>query len=248
MNIGIIPARYDSSRFPGKLLADLDGITVLERTWRDVCKAESLDKVVIASGDERISNAARDFNADVIDVFSACKTGSDRIAKALDQLDAVDDYDIIVNVQGDEPFIEANTIDSTVRLLISHPEAGVATAITPFANKSQFANPSAVKAVIDNNNFVMYFSRESIPYGWEGSAGVAYQHLGLYAYRRNVLIDFTKSEVCEIERLEKLEQLRLLYHGVKIVANIVDTPGFGIDTEDDLSRAHKILAVTPRNN
>ncbi|NQT34987.1 3-deoxy-manno-octulosonate cytidylyltransferase [bacterium] len=233
--IGLIPARYASTRFPGKLLADLNGKPVLQWTWEKACEAESLDRVIIASGDEKITVAARDFGAEVIDVFEDCASGSDRIARALHQLeDDGERFDIVVNIQGDEPLLDPATIDKVVERLLSDPEAGVATSATPIRTEGEYRDSSVVKVVMDKSGRSLYFSRSPIPHGWNSREGVAYCHIGLYAFRRDVLIDFTNRLPCEIEKAERLEQLRLLHHGIEVVVVAVEESGIGIDTEEDL--------------
>lgn len=236
--VGIIPARYDSTRFPGKLLADLHGKSVLERTWLRAGKSSLLDKVIIAAADERISKAAHQFGAEVIDVFDNCSSGSDRIELAACKLEREGfDPDVIVNIQGDEPFIEPDTVDCVIKELKIKPDAGVSTAVTAISSKEDYKNPAIVKVVLDSRNYALYFSREAIPHGWNGSYGQAFRHIGIYAYRRGVLKRFTQNTPCFLEISEKLEQLRLLFGGVHIATISVNEEGIGIDTREDLDKA-----------
>jgi len=240
--IGVIPARLASTRFPGKLLADLHGKPVLQWTWEQACKAESLDKVVIAAGDEKIADAARGFGAEVVEVFKDYASGSDRIADAVQQLEADGDVpEIVVNIQGDEPLLNPEHIDQAVARLQSDPEAGVATLIAPIVDADEYNAPSVVKAVIDNNGLALYFSRAPIPFAKEFTPGSAYKHIGLYVYRRQVLSDFIGWQACELENIERLEQLRLLHYGVKIATVVVEASGVGVDTEEDLRRVNETL-------
>jgi 3-deoxy-manno-octulosonate cytidylyltransferase (CMP-KDO synthetase) len=240
--IGVIPARYASTRFPGKLLADLHGKPVLQWTWEQVCKAESIDKVVIAAGDEKIASAAAGFGADVVKVFKDYASGSDRIADAVQQLEVDgDSYAIVVNIQGDEPLLNPEHIDQAVGRLQSDPEAGVATLIALIENEREFNEQSLVKAVIDKQGHALYFSRAPIPFAKKFTPGSAYKHIGLYVYRRQALKDFIGWQACELENIERLEQLRLLYYGVKIATVIVEASGMGVDTEEDLERVKFIL-------
>jgi len=240
--IGIIPARYDSTRLPGKLLMDLEGQCVLERTWKQACQATVLDRVVIATGDVNIAKAAREFGADVIEVFDDFPSGSDRIARAVELMYPRDfKPDIIVNIQGDEPLLNPDAIDAVVNRLLTDDEAGVATAITPFKSRKEYLNPAAVKVVIDRNGRALYFSRAPIPHGWDGKGKTAFLHIGLYVYRRQVLEEFVKIPPCKSEQLERLEQLRLLYNGIRVVTVEVDEVGVGVDTEEDLERVREIL-------
>ncbi|MCF7811907.1 3-deoxy-manno-octulosonate cytidylyltransferase [bacterium] len=242
MIIGVIPARYASTRFPGKLLADLHGKPVLQWTWEQACKAESLDKVVIAAGDEKIANAATRLGVEVVEVFKDYASGSDRIADAVQQLETSgDSFDIVVNIQGDEPLLNPEHIDLAVKRLQSDSEAGVTTLIAPIDEERQFYELSLVKAVIDKKGHALYFSRAPIPFVTEFTSCSAYKHIGLYVYRRQVLTDFVNWQACELEKLEKLEQLRLLYHDVTIATVIVESSGVGVDTEDDLMIVQRIL-------
>ena len=240
--VGIIPARYDSTRFPGKLLADLHGESVLERTWRRVGESGLLDRVIIAAADERILTAASKFGADVVDVFDECSCGSDRIELAARKLET-DGFnpDIVVNIQGDEPLIEPATVDGVIRELIAKPEAGVSTAAAEINSTDDYKNPAIVKVVLDSRNYALYFSREPIPHGWDSSGGQAFRHIGIYAYRRDVLKAFTQQPPCSLEISERLEQLRLLFHGVYIAVVVVNDTGIAIDTREDLKRAVQII-------
>ncbi|MDP8229180.1 MAG: manno-octulosonate cytidylyltransferase, partial [Candidatus Electryoneaceae bacterium] len=202
MIIGVIPARFASTRLPGKLLADLGGQSVLERTWRKAKEAVTLDRIIIAAGDERISESAREFGGEVVEVFDDLQSGSDRIFRAVENLEkssigTVDDdsveFNIIVNIQGDEPFLDPTTIDRTVERLQLDSKAQVATPAAPISTPEDFANPAVVKVVMDATEYAMYFSRSPIPYGWNSLYNsvhteiTAYHHIGLYAYRRSAL-------------------------------------------------------------
>ena len=243
LTIGVIPARYTSERFPGKLLADLNGRSVLEWTWRNAGRAALLDRLIITAADEKIAEAARAFGADVEEVFKDCSSGSDRIAEAVLQLERRgESFDTVVNIQGDEPLLGPGTINATIERLLSDPEAGVATAVTPIKNEEEYGDPSVVKVVLDASGRAVYFSRASIPHGWDGSSHVAYHHIGLYVYRKRVLMDFTGWQPCALEKAERLEQLRLLYNGVKIAAVVVESRGMGVDTLRDLETVKKTLS------
>lgn len=239
--IGVIPARFDSKRFPGKLLADLAGKTVLEWTWQLARQADRLDNLVIASGDARITETANSFGAEVIKVYSDCPSGSDRIEKAVKSLEANGcDSNIVVNIQGDEPMLEPGIIDVIISRLESDSNAGVATPIAAIKTLEEFLDPSVVKTVIDSCNHALYFSRQPIPHGWSGSGESAFRHIGLYAYRRDILKEFTCWRPCSLEKLEQLEQLRLLHHGVTIAVAVVESVCPGVDTEEDLEKIRKL--------
>ncbi len=244
--VGIIPARYASTRLPGKLLLDICGKSVLERTWLQACKANTIDKVLIAAGDEEISKAAKSFGAEVVECFGSFATGSDRIAFGVEQQYGERNYpDLIVNIQGDEPLLNPGTVDSVVNCLKNDQLAGVSTAITKISSKAEYLDPSAVKVVVDSKYRAMYFSRSPIPAGCEINTKTAFRHIGLYVYRSPVLLDFVKTPQSELEQIEKLEQLRLLYNGVDIATVLVDEIGIGIDTKEDLSIVRKILNQNP---
>ena len=243
INIGIIPARYSSKRLPGKLLKDLKGISVLERTWHQACKAETLDKVVIAAGDELIALASRDFGAKVVEVFNDYPSGTDRIARAVQILfPGKARPNVIVNIQGDEPLLNPQSIDSVVNALLYDKRFGVATCRTIIQTEEELNDPAAVKVVVDKNGKAMYFTRATVPHGWKNGNNCAYRHVGLYAFRWKVLSAYSELEECELERAEKLEQLRLLYHGIDISTVLVNEISPGVDTEADFVKVRNMIS------
>jgi 3-deoxy-manno-octulosonate cytidylyltransferase (CMP-KDO synthetase) len=245
MVVGIIPARYGSTRFLGKLLADLHGKPVLQWTWERARQARRIDRLFIAAGDERIAKAARNFGADVVEVFDDCASGSDRIRLAAERMRNAecgmrnDGFDIVVNIQGDEPLVRPETIDAIVARLQEDPEAGVATPVSVIRSIEDYHSTSCVKVVVDRSGYALYFSRSPIPHGWLPGEGKLFRHIGLYAYRREVLERFAGWEMCELEQTEKLEQLRLLYNGVKIAAVEVEGGTMEVNTEEDLWRVRE---------
>ncbi len=240
--VGVIPARYASSRFPGKLLMEIDGQSILEYTWRRAVKSEKLDRLIIAAADEKISHAARKFGADVIDIYEPFSSGSDRVAGAIEKIYADEAHpEIIVNIQGDEPLLNPAVIDATIEKLLSDPDSDVATAAAPFKSHTSFLNPSSVKVILDAAGCALYFSRSAIPYGWIDEDNLAFVHIGIYAFRSNILSEYSKLNPCPLERLEKLEQLRLLYYGYKVRAVLVDEAANGINTNEDFEKLKKIL-------
>ncbi|MBT3232568.1 MAG: 3-deoxy-manno-octulosonate cytidylyltransferase [Calditrichaeota bacterium] len=240
--VGIIPARYDSTRLPGKLLLDIAGKSVLERTWLRACKTKTINRVVIASGDEKITEASNLFGAEVVECYGSFATGSDRIAFAIERLyPGSEKPDIVVNIQGDEPLLNPETVDLVVKRLLNDAESGVSTAITRINTVAEYLDTAAVKVVVDSEQRALYFSRSPIPAGWEIGANLAYRHIGLYVYRLQVLLDYVKTPQSELEKLERLEQLRLLYNGTKIATVLVDEIGIGIDTKKDLDSVRKII-------
>jgi 3-deoxy-manno-octulosonate cytidylyltransferase (CMP-KDO synthetase) len=245
--VGIIPARFASTRFPGKLLADLNGRPVLQWTWERASRAKSLDRLMIAAADEKIARAARAFGAEVIDVFKDYSSGSDRIAEAVRQLEKRGErIEIVVNIQGDEPLLDPAVIDAVVERLIADPDAGVATAAAPINSEEDYLAPSCVKVVIDARGHALYFSRAPVPAGWKSgrtdiSGCPSYRHIGIYAYRAEVLKRFTGLSPSPLELTEKLEQLRLLEHGVKFAVVVAEQAGMGVDTEEDLERVKRMI-------
>ncbi len=237
--MGVIPARYGSSRLPGKALADLQGKPLLYHVYHRSCRARSLDRVLIATDDERIHKAALGFGAEVVLTGSEHRSGTDRIAEAIQSMAA----DIVVNIQGDEPLIDFRSIDQTVGLLEEDSSADMATLKAPVSNVEDLVNPNVVKVVTDEKGYALYFSRAPIPYleKEEDVPGHFYRHVGLYAYRRDFLIQFTQWGPSMLEKLEDLEQLRALEHGARIKVGLTGTHVFGVDTPEDLQRIRKLV-------
>lgn len=244
--IGIIPARYQSTRFPGKLLADLGGRAVLLHVL-DRSRRAGLDEVVVATDDARIEAAVRGAGGRVVMPAGDFRSGTDRAAAALDMLarPGDDPEDVIVNVQGDEPFIEPDLIAAVARALAVDSEAAVFTAATP-ATPAERGDPNAVKVVVAQDGTALYFSRAPIPAAGPGHAGprepATLRHIGLYAYRRAFLAQFVAWPPGVLEQAEGLEQLRALERGAVIRVVVRPTETFGIDTPADLERARERLA------
>ncbi len=227
-----IPARYASTRFPGKVLAQDTGKYLIQHTWEQARKAKLAQRVVIAADDEKIVRAAREFGAECVLTSTAHQSGTDRIAEAVGHSDA----DIIINVQGDEPQINPGHIDYLARLLLESPEAPMATLATGFASREQILDPNVVKVVVDANGRAIYFSRSVIPYDREragaGDTGHYLRHIGIYAYRRDFLLRITALPQTPLEKLEKLEQLRAIENGFTILVGKVEHTSEGIDTPE----------------
>jgi 3-deoxy-manno-octulosonate cytidylyltransferase (CMP-KDO synthetase) len=234
-----IPARYGSTRFPGKVLAKDTGRFLIQHTFERAKLAKLPSKVLIAADDERIIEAAKSFGADCVLTSPDCKSGTDRIAEAVANLD----YDIIVNVQADEPEIDPANIDLLARILLDNPDAPMATLAAPFENPEQIADPNIVKVVVTSDerqatseaaHRAIYFSRSVIPYdrqqGGLGPKELYLRHLGIYAYRKDFLLKLTKLPQTPLERAEKLEQLRALENGFEILVAKVKHTTDGIDT------------------
>lgn len=233
----IIPARYHSTRLPGKLLMDLKGQTVIERVYRQALQAQA-KSVIIATDHEAIFDAARCFGANVVMTDVAHQTGTDRIAEVITNRD-YSPHDIIVNVQGDEPLISPELIVQVASSL-QHSEAPMATLCWPLVDVEEFNNPNVVKVVRDYQDYAMYFSRSPIPAHRDKlhSLQNVFRHIGLYAYRCAFLQEYVTWPVCELEVMEALEQLRVLWTGRKIkVEQARVAPQQDINTAEDLVRA-----------
>jgi len=216
--VGIIPARYASRRFPGKVLTPIDGVPMVQRVWEGARQAKTLRAVLVATDDERVAETCRSFGADVIWTRSDHPTGTDRIAEAALGLQD----EIVVNIQGDEPLIEGFVVDAAVEALREDPDVPMATVVHP-ATPEAMADANRVKAVLDRRGFALYFSRAPIPAARAGRpAGRPLQHVGIYAYRRSFLLQFVTLARGALERAEGLEQLRALEHGHRIRCAMVE--------------------------
>ena len=241
--IGVIPARYGSSRVPAKPLVELGGKPMIERVWTRACQARTLERVIIATDDERIAAVARRF-APAEDVLMTSREhvcGSDRVAEVARGLEA----EIFVNIQGDLPLLEPAMVDGLVERLRAQPTLEMATAAFPIEGAEEMAEPSVVKVVVGQDGRALYFSRAPIPYDRSdpGSPAHALHHIGLYAYRRETLLRFASLGPTELENTEKLEQLRALDHGIGI--DVVTTEGgiaaMEVDTPEDLEAVREAL-------
>jgi len=230
--IGIIPARYNATRFPGKLLAMLGGRTVIEHVYRRALQSVQLDEVYVATDDDRIARAVKAFGGNVIRTSSNLATGTERIAEACAEMEA----GVVVNIQGDEPFLDGEMVDMVVEELRNDPELVVVTLMKRIEDAYGFHDPNLVKVVVDRGGFALYFSRSPIPHG-DTALSVAYKHIGLYGYRRDFLSRFTALPVGPLESAERLEQLRVLENGYRIKVLETDRDTIGIDTPEDLERA-----------
>ena len=228
--IAVIPARYESTRFPGKVLARDTGKYLIQHTYERALQARSLSKVLIAADDERVMAACRSFGAPCIMTSASHQSGTDRIAEAVREAAA----DVIVNLQGDEPEIDPANIDILVRLLAENPACPMATLVAKLTDPAQITDPNIVKVVAGIGNRAIYFSRLPIPYardaGGIGRDTRYLRHLGIYAYRRDFLMKITSLPQGSLERTEKLEQLRVLENGFPIIIAEVAHSWDGIDT------------------
>lgn len=235
----IIPARYASTRLPGKPLIKILGKPLIQWVYERAAQSKTADRVVVATDDDRIYNAVRDFGGDVMMTSPEHQSGSDRIAEIVGKNP---DIDIAVNVQGDEPLIKPESIDLAISSLIMDSNADISTLIREINDKDEVLNPNIVKAVIDNAGNALYFSRAVIPYEREPGHARFYGHIGLYAYRRNALLRLTSLPRTDLEQAECLEQLRALQNGMVIKTVAVDYKPVGIDTPEDIE---EFLRATP---
>ena len=250
--IAIIPARYASTRFPAKPLAMLGGKPVIQRVYEQV--AGVLDDAVVATDDERIYEAVRAFGGKVEMTSTAHRSGTDRCREAYDKQGR--EYDVVVNVQGDEPFIRAEQLEALKRCF-ENPATDIATLVKPFSESDGLAaleNPNSPKVVLDGESQALYFSRSVIPYLRNVPRGewltkhTFYKHIGIYAFRSEVLRKVTSLPQSPLEAAESLEQLRWLENGFRIGVGITDAETVGIDTPEDLTRAEAFLKQHPEFN
>lgn len=241
--IGIIPARYSSSRFPGKPLAILGGKPVIEHVYRQVSSV--MEDVFVATDDQRIYDSVEAFGGKAIMTRSDHKSGTDRIYEALEKVGG--GFDVVINIQGDEPFIQKSQLE-TVMQCFDDPRTQIATLGKPFESMEAVENPNSPKIVLDNDGYALYFSRSVIPFvrGKEHEEWLSHfpylKHIGLYAYRTEVLREVSKLPQSTLELAESLEQLRWLQNGYKIKVGLTDVETIGIDTPEDLQRAEEKLA------
>jgi len=236
--VAVIPARYGSSRFPGKVLAPLAGKPMIQYVY-ELARASVADACLVAVDDERVAAAVRGFGGKAVMTDPALPSGTDRICAALRGIDA----DIVVNVQGDEPLLPTSVINELIELM-RRPEAYPMATVAVPGDRTVLANPNKVKVVTDASHRALYFSRSMIPYLREGGADMpVYLHWGIYAYRREVLERFVKLPTGNLENCEKLEQLRALENGIPIQVLFSNLESVGVDTPEDLARAEARLAA-----
>jgi 3-deoxy-manno-octulosonate cytidylyltransferase (CMP-KDO synthetase) len=251
--VAIIPARYGSTRLPGKPLSDIHGKPMIQRVYERARLARSVERVLVATDDERIASAVRAFGGEVVLTSREHATGTDRLAEAVHGIDA----ELVVNVQGDEPTLQPLWLDAAVAGLSADAALALATVSLPLADAEGMLDPSVVKVVADASGEALYFSRSPIPYvrleGGGGdlrraaaaavARGLARRHVGLYVYRRHALERLAALPPTALERAEGLEQLRALQHGMRIkVVEVEGTPGVAVDTPADLERVRELLS------
>lgn len=238
MKIGcVIPARFGSTRLPGKPLADIAGKPMIQRVYERVTNAKKPEVFIVATDDQRVYDAVQSFGGTVVMTDANHPTGTDRLAEVAQQYT---DLDVIINVQGDEPMIDINLIDQLAELFESDDALQMATVATPLLEE-EYDEPSAVKVILNKRNDAMYFSRSLIPYPRHDFVNTPLKHIGIYAYRRQFLLDYAKMEPTAAEQTESLEQLRALENGFAIRVITTDKRFVGVDTPEDLARVNAIF-------
>lgn len=242
----VIPARYASTRFPGKPLAPILGKPMIEHVYERVASSSTVEQVIVATDDQRIEKAVRSFGGEVMMTRDDHPTGTDRLAEVAAQLDS----DLVVNVQGDEPMIDPLMIDQAVKPLLRDESILMGTLMSRIDDAQDFYNPNVVKVVTDRSGFALYFSRAPIPWPRDFSAeelsqrlaGIdLFRHIGLYVYRREFLLKYPGLPKTPLEGLESLEQLRALEHGVRLYVAETSTVSHGVDTPEDLERVAALM-------
>lgn len=235
--LGVIPARYESSRFPGKALARLHSKCMLQHVWERAGQSRYLTHVIIATDDDRIYKEARRFGADVRMTREDHLSGTDRVAEVASQ----DTAELIVNIQGDEPLIDPEAIDAALLPLVHEPAIVMGTLKKKIEHPRELADPNVVKVVTDRFENALYFSRSTIPFAREGEPADRFKHIGLYVYRRAFLLGYSDLEIGPLELSERLEQLRALENGYKIRVVPTDYESLGVDTPEDLERVSQLF-------
>jgi len=248
--LGIIPARYNSSRFPGKPLAEINHKSMIQRVYEQVSKAKCLSDVIVATDDERILNHVMGFGGKALMTSSNHKSGTERCWDVYQQISEKNNFDIVVNIQGDEPFIDFKQIEK-LTACFSNIETQIASLAKVINDLEEINSPNVVKLVIDKNNKALYFSRFPIPYLRDKSVELNrtnyLKHIGIYAYRSNVLNALCNLETSNLERAESLEQLRWLENGYQIYINFTDSESIAVDTPEDLERAERFAVSIEKN-
>lgn len=247
MAIAVIPARYSATRLPGKPLVSLAGKPMIQRVWEQAGKAFRISRIIIATDDERILQAAAGFGAEAVMTRTEHRSGTERVAEVAATIPASDE-EVFVNVQGDEPLIEPQAIDTLVEAIGSEDAVSVATLMVPIVRPADIMDPNIVKVVLDFEGDALYFSRAPIPWVRDRGAAVRAQHwkhLGLYAFRRAALLDFPTLPMGDLERIEQLEQLRWMENGYKIRVAETRHDSISVDVPEDVARVEELLRQSP---
>jgi 3-deoxy-manno-octulosonate cytidylyltransferase (CMP-KDO synthetase) len=243
MIVGIIPARFASTRLMGKPLAKIGGRPMIQHTYESAKKSRILNDVIIAVDDQKLYDVIASFGGKVMMTSKECKTGSDRIASVAKE---ISDAEIIVNIQGDEPFMPGKMIDEAIEPLLFDRKVQISTLAKKITTVEELRSPNVVKVVFDYNNYALYFSRSPIPYVRDAKTnlervrtGELFKHIGLYVYRRDALLKFASYKPTDLEQIEKLEQLRMLENGMKVKIVETENESFSVDTPEDLEFARR---------
>ncbi len=241
--IAIIPARYQSNRFPGKPLALIDGKPMIQHVVERANKVGLLSRVVVATDDQRIGDCVASFGGEYVLTRDDHVTGSDRLAEAAEKI-GISEHDVVVNIQGDQPLFPAEVVEQVARPLVEDPALPMSTLIYKIIRPEEITDPNHVKTVFDRDNYALYFSRSPVPYQRnpeDVETPTYYKHLGFYAYRKGFLLSFVALPEGEWERFEKLEQLRALEYGYKIKVVLTEHDSIEVDTPEDLKRVEEYL-------
>jgi 3-deoxy-manno-octulosonate cytidylyltransferase (CMP-KDO synthetase) len=237
--MAVIPARWGSTRFEGKVLADLAGKPLVQHVWERACQCKSLDEIIIACDDERVLTVVKSFGAKGVLTSKDHSCGTDRIAEVvLSQ----DDVGIVLNIQGDEPLLDPRSIDNLIYTMSQDRSCQMATLIKVLDNPQLLGDPNVVKVIIDAKGYAIYFSRAEIPFLREKGAVVFYQHIGIYAFTREFLFTFKNLPRLQLEKAEKLEQLRAIENGYRIKTVVTEADFVGVDTPEDLKKVERLLS------
>lgn len=241
--LGIIPSRYESSRFPGKPLVDLKGKSMIQRVYEGSAKSDAIEKVVVATDDDRIFNHVKEFGGEVQMTSESHRSGTDRCGEIIETLN---DFDVVINIQGDEPLVDSRQLEQIISLF-DDPSTQIATLAIRTDDMEEIFNPNRIKVVLDKDSNGIYFSRNPIPFcqneemeDW-ATKNDYLRHIGIYAYRSSVLKELVKLEPTILEKVESLEQLRWIYHGFKIKVGITEIETPNIDTPEDVKEVLKFL-------
>lgn len=234
--LGVIPARYGSTRLPAKPLADINGKPMVQHVFENASRSKLLSMVIVATDDKRIFETVMDFGGNAVMTSKSHKSGTDRVGEAARKMKC----DIAVNIQGDEPYVNPKNIDKAIEPLLKDKSINVSTLCYRIRDKKDIPNPNIVKVVLDNDNFALYFSRSVIPHNRDNDKVIYYKHLGLYVYRNSYLQKLVKLKPVKIELAEKLEQLRVLANGERIKVVETKIGSHSVDTKEDLKKIIKL--------
>lgn len=241
--VAIIPARFDSNRFPGKPLAPINGKPMIQHVFERARAVKTLSRVVVATDDDRIAKTVENFGGEYVMTKKNHVSGSDRLAEAAKLLN-ISEHDVVVNIQGDQPLFPAEVVDQVAQPLLEDPALPMSTLIYRIVRPEEINDPNHVKTVFDRDNYALYFSRSPIPFQRNPddiNQPTYYKHLGFYAYRKGFLLSFVALPEGEWERFEKLEQLRALEYGYKIKVTVTEHDSIEVDTPEDLKRVEEFL-------